>query len=285
MITKAVVLCGGLGTRFLPISKSIPKEMLPVINKPIIQYVVEELASAGIKNILIVVGRGKDSIAEHFDKNIEVEERLKKTEGTKALEELDKLASLAHIHFIRQIEPLGTGHAVLCAKHFVGKDPFLLHYGDELFVAEPSRTLQLIKEFERVKLPVVAAYEVDKTEVFKYGIIKGRAPSNLVKLQVLNSIKKQSIEVEEIIEKPKEQDAPSNLAFIGSAILTSEIFKYISVSQERIEYGIIDALNILADKKALYAINTKGMRLDVGSPKGLIEANNYLAKNSLPPIL
>lgn len=291
MITKAVILCGGLGTRFLPISKSIPKEMLPAINKPIIQYVVEEIAGAGIKDILIVVGRGKESIIDHFDKNIELEERLKQTKSIKALGELDKLSALANLHFIRQIEPKGTGHAVLCARSFVGEDPFLLHYGDEVFVGEPSRTQQLIKAFNSCGASVLAAKEVEKSQVNRYGIIR----------PVINEINSESVSVEsggsnniregecariaEIVEKPEIKKAPSNLAYIGSAVLESSIFEHIIIRDGGEEQGIIDSFNTLAGKNSLYAANIKGIRFDVGTPKGLIEVNNFLAKNAVPPII
>lgn len=264
-------MCGGLGTRFLPISKSIPKEMLPAINKPIIQYVVEEIAEAGIKDILIVVGRGKESIIDHFDKNIEVEEQMKKTRNGAALAELNKLTNMANIHFIRQIEPRGTGHAVLCAKTFVGENPFLLHYGDELFVANPSRTQQLIESFYKTGTSVIAVKEVKRAEVNRYGIVK--------------PIYQDVIKIEEIVEKPEIEQAPSNLAYIGSAILEPQIFEYIHTECGREEQGIIDAFNMMAKEKALYAADIKGIRFDIGTPKGLIEVNNFLAKNTFPPIL
>lgn len=245
--------------------------MLPALSKPIIQYVVEEIAEAGIKDILIVVGRGKQSIIDHFDKNIEIEERLKKTKNKEALKEIKKLSDMAKIHFIRQIEPMGTGHAVLCAKSFVGDEPFLLHYGDELFVGDPSRTKQLIKEFCVLDKSVIAIQEVKREETYRYGIIKPDYQNGIM--------------VEEIIEKPQPQKAPSSLAYIGSAILKPEIFKHICTNQKNCEQGIIDAFNVLANKKALYAVSIKGLRFDVGTPKGLIEVNNFLAKNTMPPII
>lgn len=267
MINKAVILCGGLATRFLPICKSVPKEMLPILDKPILQYIVEELSSAGITDILIVLGRNKEALVNHFDKNIELEERLAKTNKHDVLQNLTKLESLANITFIRQIDPKGTAHGVSKAKNWAGDQPFMLIFGDELFYNKDiSRAQQLINFYNQTKKSVIAVQHVDKHLVYKYGIIDGQKVNDGV------------YKVNKIVEKPKVENAPSTLSYLGPAILTKEIFPLIEkTAPTNLEVYLTDTFNLLAKQNTLYAKELKGKRFDIGNVEGFVKTNIFYA--------
>ena len=278
MIKKAVILCGGLATRFLPYSKAVPKEMLPIIDKPIIHYLVKELSDNGIKDILIITNRNKDSIENYFDRNPEVEYRLQESGKKDMLETLKDITTLANIHLIRQIEPKGTGHAILKAKSFVGNEPFFLCFGDEIFY-NPKEPLvsQMIKCYNLGEVEnLIATKRVPIEEVDKYGIVSISGNSNLqfsspATVPTMHKIAK-------FVEKPERSKAESNLSFIGPAILSPEIFNLL----ENAEYSgnelyLISAFPPLFKEDKMFALEVVGDRVDMGNPLGFIEANLFFA--------
>ena len=269
-VTKAVVLCGGLATRFLPISKSVPKEMLPLLDKPILQIIVEDLAKAGIKDILVIVGRGKECILNHFDKNVEIEQRLIETNKLDELAQVQKTYNLANILFKRQLEPKGTGYCVEIAKSFVGDDPFVVMFGDEVMFCEKENAIeQLLQTFEKEQLSTIAVKQVPMEEVYKYGIIqKGDKIEDGYK-------------VEKIVEKPKVSEAPSNISYIGPAVLTNEIFDKLKIMkvEEGKEKILTDAFDLLARENKLCARMIEGDRHDMGNKFGFVKANIYACLN------
>jgi UTP--glucose-1-phosphate uridylyltransferase len=255
MIKHAVIPAAGFGTRFLPATKAQPKEMLPLIDKPTIQYVVEEAVASGIKNILIVTGRGKRAIEDHFDRSVELEEYLKKTGKLELLEEIKQISNLADIHYVRQKDQLGLGDAVLCAEKHIDGEPFVLLLGDTITKSKVPCTRQLINIFEKTKNSVIAVTEVKREEVAKYGIIKPKAESEGI------------IEIESLVEKPNPQDAPSNLAIIGRYALTSKIFDQIRLIPrgKNNEIQLTDALNLLANKEKVFGFKFQGKNYDIGN--------------------
>ncbi|MCL2771150.1 MAG: UTP--glucose-1-phosphate uridylyltransferase, partial [Firmicutes bacterium] len=267
-VKKAVVLCGGLASRFLPISKAVAKEMLPILDKPIIHIIVEELKKAGIEEVLIILGRGKSAMEEYFDKNPEIETRLEKTNHTSLLEKTKETYNLLPIYFLRQIDARGTGYAFSLAKKWCDEEAVLMTFGDEVVFHkdnQPNIYQQTIDVFSKTNKNVLAVSAVKKEDVIKYGIIK---PG-------------QSIEVLGIVEKPTKETAPSNLSFIGTAVLKPEVFdvleKIIKDDITKLEYGITDAIDILAKKNQVVAKRILGKRFDTGSPLGLVKANIYAA--------
>ena len=278
MIKKAVILCGGLATRFLPYSKAVPKEMLPILDKPIIHYLIKELSENGIKDILIITNRGKEAIENYFDKSIEVEARLKESGKTEMLEELDKISKLANIHFIRQIEPKGTGHALLKAKNFIGNDPFYMCFGDEIFY-NPKFPLvsQMLKCYEENGVEnLIATRRVPMEETYKYGIVsidgsKESQFSNMATTPIMHKITK-------FVEKPRVEDAESNLSYVGPAILSSEVFEHLEKSKPTgLEIFLTDAYTALYSKNKMYALEVVCDRVDMGNPLGFVQANLFFA--------
>ncbi len=266
-ITKAVIPAAGLGTRLLPATKAQPKEMLPVVDKPVLHYVVEEAVNSGIEDILIITGRGKRAIVDYFDAYPELEHHLMKSGKYDLLEEIRKVSELANIYYVRQKSPRGLGDALLYAEKFVGNEPFVVLLGDDIVISNPPCTKSLIELYEEYKTNVIAVEEVSREDVSKYGIIDPE--------EVADGIYR----VKDIIEKPKIDEAPSNLATMGRYVLTPKIFDYL----KRIgpgyggEIQLTDALRVSLKDYKLYAFHFKGRRYDIGDKFGFIRANIELA--------
>lgn len=252
-VRKAVIPAAGFGTRFLPVTKAQPKEMLPIVDKPVIQFVVEEAVNAGIDDILIITGRGKRAIEDHFDRNVELEHLLRSKEAHGALAQLERIYKLADIHYIRQRETLGLGHAVLCAEKHVGSEPFVVMLGDTIVRAD-SCTKQLIALYEKLHAPVIAVEEVARDAVSQYGIISGTRVSDAI------------YEISKLVEKPSPAEAPSNLAIFGRYLLTPEIFGFLERTKpgKGGEVQLTDALELMRSKHALYAYKISDRRYDIG---------------------
>ena len=261
-IKKAVFPAAGLGTRFLPATKAQPKEMLPIVDKPVIQYLVEEAVASGIEEIVIVTGQGKRSIEDHFDRSFELEHTLKTRGKNTVLKEIKHLENLAKFIYVRQNEPLGDGHAILCAKHVVGNEPFAVLFGDDVIDSEVPATKQLMNVFYEKKASVMALQEVPKEKVSNYGVIEpDDCEGRLCKIKGL-------------VEKPQPNEAPSNLAVVGKYICTPEIFDAL----EKVKPGkdgeirLIDGFDILKERQALYGYAFEGKRYDTGDKLGFIKA-------------
>lgn len=266
-IKKAVFPAAGLGTRFLPATKAQPKEMLPVVDKPIIQYAVEEAVNSGIDEIIIVTGRNKRAIEDHFDISFELEYFLQKKGDFELLKQVREISELATVYYIRQKEPLGLGHAVLVTKELVKNEPFAVVLSDDLIVSEVPCLKQMVEIYERYKCSVIAVERVPKEEVKNYGIIAGKEIDNGI------------YQVTDMIEKPSIEEAPSNLAVVGRYILTPEIFNML----EKVKPGkggeiqLTDGLKMLLEKEAIYAYEFKGKRYDTGNKLGFLIASVELA--------
>ena len=262
MIRKAVIPAAGLGTRFLPVTKSMPKEMLPIINKPIIHFVVEEAIAAGIEDIIIVTGRGKRAIEDYFDTSPELESHLFQNEKYELLREVKDIASLADIHYIRQKEPKGLGDAVLKAEKHVGNEPFAVLLGDDIIKAEIPCIKQLTNLFEKYNNSIIAVERVPKEMVSSYGIIKGREIEELIYL------------IEDIIEKPSLEAAPSDIGTVGRYVLAPEIFDCLKEAPlgKGNELQLTDAVKLLMEKAEVYAYAFKGIRYDAGDKSGYVKA-------------
>ena len=261
-IKKAIFPAAGFGTRFLPITKSQPKEMLPIVDKPVIQYLVEEAVASGIEDIIIVTGRGKRAIEDHFDHAPELEWNLVEKGKNKLLKEVINIPKLANFIYTRQPYPLGDGHAILCAAGAINHEPFAIMFGDDIVDSEVPALLQLIKIYEQVKAPVIGLQRVDKKLTSSYGIIepaesKGR----------LHRIKS-------LVEKPDPKDAPSNLAIIGKYVVTPDIMdilKKAKASKDG-EIRLIDGFRELIKTKPIYGYEIEGTRYDTGDKMGLLKA-------------
>ena len=262
-VRKAVIPAAGLGTRFLPVTKAQPKEMLPIVDKPTIQYIIEEAAAAGIEDIIVVTGRNKRSIEDHFDRSIELELELEKSGKTEMLDMVRSIPEIANIHFIRQKQPLGLGHAVLTASHFIGDEPFAVLLGDDVVVSQKPVLQQMVEVFNEYKTSILGVQEVADDVVHKYGIVDGR--------QIDDGIFK----VRDLVEKPDRTIAPSRVAILGRYILTPSIFSYLETQDKGAgdEIQLTDALKRLAKDEAMYAYVFKGHRYDVGSKMGFLQAN------------
>ncbi|MGD6776439.1 UTP--glucose-1-phosphate uridylyltransferase GalU [Sutcliffiella horikoshii] len=263
-IKKVIIPAAGLGTRFLPATKAQPKEMLPIVDKPTIQYIVEEAVQSGIEDIIIVSGRGKRAIEDHFDKSYELEETLVKKEKYKMLDEIQSIANLANIHYIRQKEPLGLGHAIWCARKFIGNDPFGVMLGDDIVKGDTPCLQQLIDVYDKYESSVVGVQSVPDEDVSKYGIIspaKGELEGNVVN-------------VAGFVEKPSLEDSPSNFAIMGRYILTPEIFEILENTPKGSggEIQLTDAINTLNEQQRVLAYQFGGVRYDVGDKFGFIKA-------------
>lgn len=263
MIHKAVIPAAGFGTRFLPAAKSQPKEMLPIVDTPVIQYVVEEAVAAGITDILMIIGKGKRAIEEHFDRNFELEAELEAKQKTAELELLRHISDMADVHFVWQKQLNGLGDAVACAQRHVGREPFALLLGDTLVESASSVTRQLMNVFERYQESVVAIEEVESAKVNRYGIIAGRPITDGLYL------------VTDFVEKPDVGEAPSNLAIAGRYILTPDIFECIGrlAPGKNNEIQLTDALRILVKTRAVYGLQFDGRRYDIGSKLDFIKTN------------
>lgn len=258
-VRKAIIPAAGLGTRFLPATKVMPKEMLPIIDKPTIQYIIEEAIDSGIEDIIIVTGKGKRAIEDHFDHVFELEKNLYQRKKFELLESILSPSNL-DIHYIRQKEPKGLGHAVWCARNFIGDEPFAVLLGDDIVEAEVPSTRQLIEQYEKVGSSIIGVKEVPVEETSRYGIINP------------NSIDGDLIEVKNFVEKPV-SDPPSNFAIMGRYILTPDIFPYLSEQEVGAggEVQLTDAINKLNVERRIYAYQFKGERYDVGDKIGFIK--------------
>jgi UTP--glucose-1-phosphate uridylyltransferase len=264
MIRKAVIPAAGFGTRFLPASKSSPKEMLPIVDKPVIQYVVEEAVESGITDILMIIGKGKRAIEEHFDRNFDLENELAAKGKNDELEAIKKISSMADVHFVWQKELNGLGDAIYYARHHVADEPFAVLLGDTI-VKSPDGpvTSQMLKVFERYHETVIALEEVDPDKVSRYGIMSGKEISKGVYL------------VDDLIEKPRIEKAPSNLAIAGRYVLTPDIFRYIEKTPRGInnELQLTDAMKMQISATAAYGLKFTGRRYDIGNKLDFIKTN------------
>lgn len=266
-IRKAIVPAAGLGTRFLPATKAQPKEMLPIVDKPTIQYVVEEAAASGIEDIIIVTGRGKDAIEDHFDRSLELEIALGRQGKEEQLREIERISKLASFCYIRQEEPLGLGHAILVAKALVGNEPFAVLLGDDIIDAEVPCLAQMISTFERYQSSIIAVQQVSKEETSSYGIIDPKPVEDSI-YQILD-----------LVEKPSPEVAPSDLAIIGRYILTPEIFEALEQTppDEGGEVQLTNGLRVLLRTQTMYGLAFRGRRYDAGSKLGFLKATLQFA--------
>ena len=266
-VKKAVIPAAGLGTRFLPATKAQPKEMLPVVDKPAIQYVVEEAVRAGIPDILIISGRGKRSIEDHFDRSFELEYYLESKGKQAELDQIRSVSGLATIHYIRQRDPLGLGHAVAVSEPHVGREPFAVLLGDDIMAESNPLLVRMLEIHERYGRSVIAVQEVPRSDISLYGSIQPEwAEDDLAR-------------VVSIVEKPHPDEAPSNLAAIGRYILTPEIFDALRRTEPGRggEIQLTDAINILAQEQAVYALIFEGGRYDIGNKLDYLKATVELA--------
>lgn len=266
-VRKAVIPAAGLGTRFLPATKATPKEMLPIVDTPTIQYIIEEALNSGIEDILIITGRSKRAIEDHFDKSIELELTL---ENKGKLEELALIRRISEIsiHYIRQKEPKGLGHAIWCAKHFIGNEPFAVLLGDDVVDSKVPALKQLIDVYEKTGSSILGVQEVPEDKVSAYGIVKCTATEDA-----------RTFAVSDMVEKPAVSEAPSRLAVLGRYVINPEIFGILEETEPGRggEIQLTDALKVLAKQQSMYAYNFEGRRYDVGDKEGFLEATVEMA--------
>jgi UTP--glucose-1-phosphate uridylyltransferase len=268
-IRKAIIPAAGLGTRFLPATKAQPKEMLPIVDKPAIQYIVEEAIESGIEDIIIVTGRNKRAIEDHFDKSVELEMMLEEKGNLELLRIVQAVSNLADVHYIRQKQPLGLGHAILCARKFIGDEPFAVLLGDDILQSSPPGLKQMIDIYEQTQTSVIAVKEVAWEDVSKYGIVSPAQSLDAYKL------------IDDLVEKPDREQAPSNLAVIGRYIIEPDIFSILEGLQPGRggEIQLTDALRALNKQHQMVAYLMQAKRYDVGDKFGYIEATIELALN------
>lgn len=261
-VRKAIIPAAGLGTRFLPATKAQPKEMLPIVDKPTLQYIIEEAIDSGIEEILIITGRNKSSIENHFDKSVELELELEKSGKNELLEEVRKISDMINIHYIRQKEPKGLGHAIHCAKSFIGNEPFAVLLGDDIVYNDKPCLKQMIEAYDEYKTSILGVQEVDMDDVNKYGIVDGKYIEDGV------------YKVKDLVEKPTKEEAPSNIAILGRYIISPAIFDILENTKpgKGGEIQLTDGLKELAHKEAMYAYVFEGRRYDVGDKQGFLEA-------------
>jgi UTP--glucose-1-phosphate uridylyltransferase len=273
-VRKAVFPAAGLGTRFLPATKAQPKEMLPIVDKPLIQYGVEEAMHSGVQNIIIVTGRGKSSIEDHFDVSFELEQLLESKNKGDMLSMVRAISDMIDVSYVRQKEALGLGHAVLRAKELVGNEPFAVILSDDIIASETPCVRQLLDVYEYYGAPVLALMEVPKEQISAYGVVDAELVAD-------NGRENRLFRIRNMVEKPKAADAPSNLAIIGRYVLTPEIFTCI----ERIEPGsggelqLTDALKYLLRNRPIYGLKFEGKRYDAGDKLGFLKATVEFALN------
>ena len=264
VVKKAVIPAAGLGTRFLPATKAQPKEMLPIVDKPTLQYIIEEAVASGVEEILIITGRNKKSIEDHFDKSVELELELENKGKTDLLEIVSGISNMVNIHYIRQKEPKGLGDAIYCARYFIGDEPFAIMLGDDMVDngQGPPCLKQLIDAYEAHNASILGVQEVDKENTDKYGIIDGQKLSNNI------------YKVKALVEKPDPDQAPSNVAILGRYIITPQIFDILGQIPpgKNGEIQLTDALEILKDKEDMYAYVFEGRRYDLGDKLGFLQA-------------
>ncbi len=261
-VRKAIIPAAGLGTRFLPATKAQPKEMLPIVDKPTIQYIIEEAVASGIEEILIITGRNKKSIEDHFDKSVELEMELEKAGKQEMLDLVRGISDMVDIHYIRQKEPRGLGHAIYCAKSFVGNEPFAVMLGDDVVESKVPCLKQLIDCFNEYKTTILGVQTVSPENVDKYGIVDG--------IHIEDRVYK----VKRLVEKPIIEEAPSNIAILGRYIITPQIFDILENTKpgKGNEIQLTDALETLIKNEAMYAYDFEGRRYDVGDKLGFLQA-------------
>ena len=261
-VRKAIIPAAGLGTRFLPATKAQPKEMLPIVDKPTIQYIIEEAIASGIEDILIITGRGKRAIEDHFDRSLELEEELRKRGQEELLNQVRQIAELANIHYIRQKEAKGLGHAIHCAKAFIGQEPFAVLLGDDVVDARIPCLKQMMDIYEEYRTTILGVQHVAPEAVSKYGIIEGRQVDERV------------FKVKTLVEKPDQENAPSDIAILGRYIITPAIFHFLEKAKpgKNGEIQLTDSLCELAKAEPMYAYDFIGRRYDVGNKLGFLEA-------------
>jgi len=261
-IKKAIIPAAGLGTRFLPATKALPKEMLPIVDKPTLQYIIEEAVNSGIEEILIITGRNKKSIEDHFDKSVELELELVNKHKDALLKQVRDISNMVNLYFIRQKEPKGLGHAINCARSFVGNEPFAVMLGDDIVDAKTPCLKQLMDCYEENGVSILGVQEVDSKNVDKYGIVDG--------VQISDRLYK----VNNLVEKPRVDLAPSNIAILGRYIITPEIFDILDQTLPGIggEIQLTDALKTLISMQDMYAYVFSGRRYDVGDKLGFLQA-------------
>lgn len=260
-VRKAIIPAAGLGTRFLPATKAMPKEMLPIVDKPTIQYIIEEAVASGIEDIIIVTGKGKRAIEDHFDHATELENNLMEKQKYEMLETIQSISNMIDIHYIRQKEPKGLGHAILCARKFIGDEPFAVLLGDDIVQAEQPCLAQLMDEYNKRLSSVIGVQRVPDSETHRYGIIDPAESEN------------RTFQVKNFIEKPDPGTAPSNLAIIGRYILNPEIFMFLEKQELGAgnEIQLTDAIQKLNKIQRVFAYEFEGNRYDVGEKQGFIE--------------
>ena len=264
---KAVIPAAGLGTRFLPMTKNTPKEMLPVVDKPAIQYVVEEAINSGINDIVIITGRGKEVIENHFDIAYELEKVLEERNDFEKLKEIKKIAELADIYYIRQKKALGLGHAIYVARKYIGNETFAVLLGDDIIISAKPCIKQLIEVYEKLHASIIAVQKVEEEQISKYGIIEGE------------EIEKGLYKINNVVEKPSRHEAPSNIAIMGRYILSPFIFECIEKTKpgKNKEIQLADALNLLLKKEDIYAYEFEGKRYDLGDKLDWLRINIEIA--------
>jgi UTP--glucose-1-phosphate uridylyltransferase len=271
VVRKAIIPAAGLGTRFLPATKAMPKEMLPIVDKPTIQYIVEEAIHSGIEDIIVVTGKGKRAIEDHFDHANDLEQTLFKSGKWELLQQVQDVSELVNIHYIRQKEPKGLGHAIWCARKFIGDEPFAVLLGDDIVESDVPCIKQLMNVYDHTGSSVVGVQKVPSSDTSRYGII---SPSNQ---------NGRIYEVEDLIEKPLPWQAPSDLAIMGRYILTPEIFSILENQESGIqgEIQLTDAIKALNKLQNVHALNFEGQRYDVGEKLGFIITNiEFALKNN-----
>lgn len=262
-VTKAIIPAAGLGTRFLPQTKAMPKEMLPLIDKPIIQYVVEEAVAAGITDIILVTGPHKRPIEDHFDRHSALEDHLIENGKVEMAQELRKIADMANFIYVRQKGPMGTGTPILNAAHLIGDEPFMVLFADDLFASTVPRAVQLVEEFEKVQAPVISLTQIAPEDANKYGVP-----------EIKNQIRDDFFELGRLIEKPAPEDAPSTYASVGGFILTPEILAILNEQEHRDdrEFYLADAIDTLAQRSPVYGKVIEGKWHDTGDKEKYLKA-------------
>lgn len=294
-VKKAIFPAAGFGTRFLPVTKALPKEMLPIVDKPVIQYLVEEAVAAGIEEIIIITGRGKRAIEDHFDHSFELEYNLVEKGKTQLLKEVRAIENLAKFVYVRQAKPLGDGHAILCAKELIGNEPFAVLFGDDVVDSKVPAIQQLMEVYKKTGSSVIGLEKIAREESIHYGMV---APKK--SLQGKSRGQNRLVEIEGLVEKPEPKDAPSNLGIIGKYVCTPEIFEELEKANSGTQDGeirLIDGFRRLLKRQKIYGYEIDGHRFDCGTKLGLIQATlnwglknteigdelkKYLKKSSLP---
>lgn len=275
-VRKAIIPAAGLGTRFLPATKAQPKEMLPIVDKPTIQYIIEEAVASGIEDVLIVTGRNKRAVEDHFDHCPEMELLLRRKGNTELLNLVDDITNLVDIHYVRQKEPRGLGHAVYCARKFIGDEPFAVLLGDDVVVSKVPCLKQLIDQYDKIGSSILGVQNVARQDVSKYGIVDYEGNAD------------KTVRVKSLVEKPAVEKAPSNIAVLGRYIIEPEIFEILAETKPGAggEIQLTDALKTLASQKPVYAHVFDGKRYDVGDKLGFLKATVEfaLARTDLGPV-